>query len=83
MITIKHYTADWCGPCRTLKPVIQEIVSENPGVTYQTIDVDANKAEAQSKGIRSIPVVIVEKNGLETARIVGNQPKMIYENAIK
>ena len=84
MTTIKHYGAEqWCAPCRTLKPVIQEIISQNPSVRYQYIDIDQNQAEAQSMGIRSIPVVIVMKNGVETSRFVGIQSKAVYEQAIK
>jgi thioredoxin 1 len=83
MTTIKHYTAAWCGPCRSLKPIMQEIAAQNPSVNYQIIDVDSNQAEATSAGIRSIPVVIVEKNGVETSRFVGIQSKAVYEQAIK
>ena len=83
MTTIKHYTAAWCGPCRALKPIMQEIAAQNPSVNYQIIDVDSNQAEATSAGIRSIPVVIVMKNGVETSRFVGIQPKAVYEQAIK
>jgi thioredoxin 1 len=84
MTVIKHYGAEqWCAPCRALKPVIQEIISQNPSVSYQYIDVDSNQAEATSAGIRSIPVVIVEKNGVETSRFVGIQSKAVYEQAIK
>jgi thioredoxin 1 len=83
MTTIKHYTAAWCGPCRALKPIMQEITAQNPSVNYQIIDVDSNQAEATSAGIRSIPVVIVEKNGVETSRFVGIQSKSVYEQAIK
>jgi thioredoxin 1 len=83
MTTIKHYTAAWCGPCRALKPIMQEITAQNPSVNYQLIDVDSNQAEATSAGIRSIPVVIVEKNGVETSRFVGIQSKAVYEQAIK
>jgi thioredoxin 1 len=83
MTTIKHYTAAWCGPCRALKPIMQEITAQNPSVNYQIIDVDSNQAEATSAGIRSIPVVIVEKNGVETSRFVGIQSKAVYEQAIK
>jgi thioredoxin 1 len=83
MTTIKHYTAAWCGPCRALKPIMQEITAQNPSVNYQIIDVDSNQAEATSAGIRSIPVVIVMKNGVETSRFVGIQPKAVYEQAIK
>lgn len=83
MTTIKHYTATWCSPCRALKPIMQEIAAQNPGVNYQIIDVDSNQADAQENGIRSIPVVIVQKNGVETSRFVGVQPKAVYEQAIK
>ena len=83
MTTIKHYTAAWCGPCRALKPIMQEIASQNPSVNYQMIDVDANQAEATDMGIRSIPVVVVMKNGVETNRFVGIQSKSVYEQAIK
>ena len=83
MTTIKHYTAAWCSPCRALKPIMQEIAAQNPGVNYQIIDVDSNQVEATSAGIRSIPVVIVMKNGVETSRFVGIQPKAVYEQAIK
>ena len=84
MTTIKHYGAEhWCAPCRALKPVIQEIISQNPSVSYQYIDVDTNQAEATAMGIRSIPVVVVMKNGVETNRFVGIQSKAVYEQAIK
>jgi thioredoxin-like negative regulator of GroEL len=62
---------------------MQEIAAQNPGVNYQIIDVDSNQAEATSAGIRSIPVVIVIKNGVETSRFVGIQSKAVYEQAIK
>ena len=83
MTTIKHYTAAWCSPCRALKPIMQEIASQNPSVNYQVVDVDANPADAQAMGIRSIPVVVVMKNGVETNRFVGIQSKAVYEQAIK
>ena len=84
MTIIKHYGAEqWCAPCRALKPVIQEIISQNPSVSYQYIDVDSNPSDAQANGIRSVPVVIVQKNGIETSRFVGVQPRAVYEQAIK
>jgi thioredoxin 1 len=83
MTTIKQYGAQWCGPCKALKPIMQEISSENPSVLYQYIDVDQNPTDAQANGIRSIPVVLVQKNGVETSRFVGIQSKSVYEQAIK
>lgn len=83
MTTIKQYGASWCSPCRALKPIMQEITQQNPSVGYRYIDVDQEPAEAQSAGIRSVPVVIVMKNGVETNRFVGIQSKAVYEQAIK
>lgn len=83
MTVIKHYTAEWCSPCRALKPIVQEIINTNPAVSYQLIDIDANMQSAQSAGVKSIPVIIIEKNGIETSRFVGVQPKSVYEQAIK
>jgi len=83
MTVIKHYTAEWCSPCRALKPIMNEIVSKNSHVQYQVIDVDANRDMANAAGIRSVPVVVIEKNGMETSRFVGVQSAAIYENAIK
>ena len=84
MTILKHYGAEkWCAPCRALKPIIQEITQKNPSVQYRYIDVDHEPAEAQSLGIRSIPVVIIEKNGVETNRFVGIQSRAVYEQAIK
>jgi thioredoxin 1 len=83
MTVVKHYGANWCVPCKSLKPIMQEIAAQNPSVSYQYVDVDSNQAEATSAGIRSIPVVIVMKNGVETSRFVGIQSKAVYEQAIK
>lgn len=83
MTVIKHYTAEWCSPCRALKPIMNEIVNKNSHVQYELIDVDANRDMANAAGIRSIPVVVIEKNGTETARFVGVQSAAIYEQAIK
>lgn len=83
MTVIKHYGAEqWCAPCRALKPIINEIIQQNTSVRYQYIDIDANPAEAKNMGIRSIPAVIIIKDGVETQRIIGIQPKSVYESAI-
>ncbi len=83
MTVIKHYTAEWCSPCRALKPIMNEIVNKNSHVQYEIIDVDVHRDLANTAGIRSVPVVVIEKDGMETARFVGIQSAAIYENAIK
>lgn len=82
MIKVKRFTAEWCSPCRALAPIIEEIKTENPDVTFETIDVDENPDVVSEYGIRGIPVVIVQNDGIETSRFVGVQPKNVYESAI-
>lgn len=82
MTVIKHYSASWCQPCKALKPIMQEIVSENPSVRYTYIDVDQDQQATQQAGIRSVPTVVIEKNGIEINRFVGVQPKSTYQQAI-
>lgn len=85
MITVERYTAPWCGPCRMVAPIMEEIkttYSENESVTFVTIDVDENPERAAGAGVRSIPLVIVYRNGEEVHRFAGVQSKNTYVNAI-
>lgn len=82
MTVVKHFTASWCGPCRVVKPILEDIARQNGTIRYSVIDIDANPEVAQAAGIRSIPVVIVEKNGVETSRIIGAQSRTQYESVI-
>lgn len=82
MIKVMRFTAEWCSPCRALAPIIEEIKNEYPDVSFETIDVDENPESVSEHGIRGIPVVIVQNNGVETSRFVGIQPKNVYESAI-
>lgn len=82
MIKLMRFTAEWCSPCRALAPLIEEIKQEAPGVEFETIDVDENPELASSKGIRSIPVVIIEKDGIETHRLTGLHTRERYLDAI-
>jgi thioredoxin len=68
--------ATWCGPCRTIAPIIEELASELGGsVRVSKLDVDENPATAERFGVRSIPTLLILKNGREVDRIVGVQPK--------
>jgi thiol-disulfide isomerase/thioredoxin len=83
MTTIKYYSTSWCGPCKIIKPIIQDILSKNPSVGSTFIDAEQDSVSAQSDGIRSVPTVIVYKNGIETNRFIGAQSRAVYEQAIK
>lgn len=82
MLTIKHFTATWCQPCKALTPVMDELRSQNPTVGYQKIDIDSNSDIAQRYGVRAVPTIIFEKNGTIVEQVVGAQPKSYYQSLI-
>ena len=68
--------APWCGPCRVIAPVIDELAVEMAGrVRFAKMNVDDNPATSARFGVRSIPTLLVLKDGREVDRIVGVQPK--------
>ena len=78
--------AEWCGPCRILGPTIDEVASEyesKEGVVVGKCNVDENSTIATDYKVRSIPTVIVFKNGEEAKRIVGANSKQTYIDAIE
>jgi thioredoxin 1 len=83
MMTVKRYTASWCGPCKQLAPVFNELQNELTNVTFETIDVDANREAAIEEGISSVPTVILEKDGQQVYRFSGVLPKSVIAGIIK
>ena len=73
MKTMKYFSATWCGPCKTFRPVMNEIASE--GYSIEFIDVDQEQNKAIKYGVRSVPTVVIEENGIEVDRFVGSIPK--------
>ena len=81
MKTMKYFTATWCGPCQSFKPVMNEIASE--GYSIEFIDVDQEQNKAEKYNVRSVPTVVIEENGIEVDRFVGSIPKqMILEKLL-
>ena len=73
MKTIKYFSATWCGPCKSFKPVMNEIASE--GYSVQFIDIDQSPNMATQFSVMSVPTVIIEENGIEVDRFIGSIPK--------
>ncbi|MFO0914619.1 MAG: thioredoxin [Pirellulales bacterium] len=70
------FWAPWCGPCRQIAPMIEELASENAGtVKVVKVNIDDNPQSAQQFGITSIPTLLVFKGGHVRERLVGARPK--------
>ena len=70
------FWAEWCGPCRMVAPVLEEIAKEQDGkLKIAKLDVDANPGMAQRYNILGIPAMILFKGGQEVDRVVGYMPK--------
>lgn len=84
MVTVKRYTASWCGPCKIIASFFEEFnqTFSGKGVNFITIDVDANQNQVRQDNINSVPCVIFYKNGNEVTRIIGGKPKFEYFNNI-
>lgn len=77
------FWAAWCGPCRMVGPIIDEISSEYDGkAVVGKLDVDANQEFAAKYGVRNIPTVLVFKDGEVVNRQVGVSPKTAYAEAL-
>jgi len=77
------FWAAWCGPCRMVGPIIDEISTEYDGkAVVGKVDVDANQEFAAKYGVRNIPTVLIFKDGEVVGRQVGVAPKNAYSEAI-
>lgn len=63
MIKLTDYYADWCGPCKSMAPVIEELMSEFPNVELEKVNIDNNMERVQKAGIMSVPTFVVERDG--------------------
>ena len=69
------FSAQWCGPCKMLAPVLESVAHDLPDMAFYSIDVDENFALAQEYRVSSIPCVVVLKNGQEVDRTIGFEPQ--------
>ena len=77
------FWAEWCMPCRMIAPIVEELAKEYTGkMKFVSVDVDANPDTAMKYNIRSIPALIVFKNGLPIDQIVGAVPKSALQKKV-
>jgi thioredoxin 1 len=69
------FFATWCGPCKMVSPIVDEIADENANIKVCKVDVDREPELAQAFDVASIPTLVVVKNGKVTSQAVGYRPK--------
>ena len=74
-LAVLDFSAQWCGPCKMLAPVLESVAHDLPDMAFYSIDVDENFALAQEYRASSIPCVVVLKNGQEVDRTIGFEPQ--------
>ena len=80
---ILYFTADWCGPCKQTRPIVEELNREQIMAKFFIIDVDSEIEMTQDFGIRSIPTFVVMKNNKEIHRVTGAKTRQQLEELIR
>ena len=77
------FWADWCGPCKMIAPVVEELAEEYDGkINFTKVDVDANSKSAMEFGIRSIPTLLIFKGGQVVEQVIGATPKAVLKRKL-
>ena len=72
---IVDFWAAWCGPCRVMSPILEELAAERPDLRVVQVDTDANQRVAAEYGVLSMPTFMVFRDGAPVGQVVGARPK--------
>jgi len=78
---VVDFWAPWCGPCRAVTPIFEQLAAEQERVLFASLNIDENLATASRYGVLSIPTAILFENGEPQATVVGARPRSHYEKA--
>jgi thioredoxin 1 len=81
-LTLIDFTAAWCGPCRQLQPTLDALAKAYE-IGLVEVDVDADQVTAQQFGVRSMPTVVLWRDGREVGRFVGARPRNFVAGMIE
>jgi thioredoxin 1 len=83
-VSLVDFWAAWCGPCKVVGPIINELADEIDGkANICKLDIDKNQATAQKYGIQSIPTILIFKDGKQVDKLVGVKPKRALMKALQ
>ncbi len=78
------FWAEWCAPCKMIAPIVEQLADEYDGkVKFAKLDIDSNPKVAQTFGIRSIPTLLILKDGKPVDQVVGAVPKSLLEKRLE
>ena len=81
-VTLKDFHAEWCGPCKTQDPILDELAEDYPAVEFEKIDVDEKQDVANEYQVRSLPTLIIENDDGIVERFVGVTQRDDIESAL-
>ena len=82
-LAVLDFSAQWCGPCKMLAPVLEAVSEDMPNAGFYGIDVDDNFVLAQEYRVSSIPCLVVLKSGQEVGRTIGFQPQIALQKFLE
>ena len=81
-IVLVDFWAEWCGPCRQFGPIFERVSEKNPDITFAKVDTEANQDLAAMAGIRSIPTLMIFRDGILLFNQAGAAPESALEDLI-
>ena len=81
-VTLKDFYADWCGPCKTQDPILEELEEDYPDVDFEKVNVDEEQDVANEYQVRSLPTLVVENDDGIVERFVGVTQRDDLEDAL-
>jgi len=82
-VTLMDFMADWCGPCKTQEPIVEDLEADYPNVEFERIDVDERQDIANEYQVRSLPTLIVENDDGVVDRFIGVTQADDLEDALQ